>query len=32
MRTQASRSCRHTWFFLPFFYFAGLGIARRRYR
>jgi hypothetical protein len=25
-------SYRHTWFFLPLFYFVGLGIARRRYR
>lgn len=23
---------RHTWFFLPLFYFVGLGIARRRFR
>ena len=25
-------SYRHVWFFLPLFYFVGLGIARRRYR
>ena len=25
-------SYRHVWCFLPLFYFAGLGIARRRYR
>jgi hypothetical protein len=25
-------SYRHAWFFLPLFYFVGLGIARRRYR
>jgi hypothetical protein len=25
-------SYRHTWFFLPLFYFVGLGVARRRYR
>ena len=28
----ADWSYRHTWFFLPFFYFVGLGVARRRYR
>jgi hypothetical protein len=25
-------SYRHVWFFLPLFYFVGLGIACRRYR
>jgi len=25
-------SYRHTWFYLPLFYLAGLGIARGRYR
>ena len=25
-------SYRHVWFYLPLFYFVGLGIARRRYR
>lgn len=25
-------SYRHVWFFLPLFYFASLGVARRRYR
>jgi hypothetical protein len=25
-------SYRHIWFFLPLFYFASLGVARRRYR
>jgi hypothetical protein len=24
-------SYRHVWFFLPLFYFVGLGIARRKY-
>ena len=28
----ADWSYRHTWFFLPLFYFVGLGVARRRYR
>ena len=28
----ADWSYRHTWFFLPLFYFVGLGMARRRYR
>lgn len=30
--SPADWSYRHTWFFLPLFYFIGLGIARRRYR
>jgi hypothetical protein len=30
--SPADWSYRHTWFFLPLFYFLGLGIARRRYR
>ncbi len=30
--SPADWSYRHTWFYLPLFYFAGLGIARRRYR
>lgn len=37
MQTQAALSqqdwsYRHVWFFLPLFYFVGLGIARWRYR